>query len=1225
MNRHRAVLKGLSKLSCFSFRLITILLFFCSPFALGAEKVVLQLKWEHEFQFAGYYAALWQGYYEDEGLEVEILPASRPEGGLVSPSEELIEGRADFAIGALDILVHKDRGEDLVVLAPIFQRSPNSVFTLPGKPFSTIDDLSKLSIATPSEDFTQAEMMALFNAYGIDYPPSKFIDKPPSIDSLLDGSADAIATYSVSALSDAREKGVALQELSPRDFGLDFYGDTLYTHQRLIDSNPALVERFLRASIKGWDYALNHKSEIAKRIARNLPRHLFTYQDFEAYNLAFADVIDGYMAYPYTEIGHNNQLRWQRMVSKLKSIGVIKNDLDIEQLIYRPGSKKPDNGGWTLAIVVTGLLLIFILYYTRQFKYLWLLYGLSLVVIYFTERNLEEQWQKDYQKDLEVDVLQQLNAIAANLSGTVNRNLAYLSSTAAHVSTNPDIDQREFARYAHTIFRQKPLLLNLAGAPDLVVSLVYPLEENLAALGLNYRANAAQRDLVLRVKESGELAVAGPLILVQGGVAFIARTAVVTVNEWGDEYFWGVLSAPFLAESLYRQAGLYNPDISVNIAIRGRDGRGASGDAFYGDSSLFSFQRSLKASIRVGDGTWQIAAAPKGGWQYQGQGLMLMRGMAASFALMLLIFLLWQRHQVVARESYERQIRDNERLLREMSRVALINGWRIPAPGNTIHWSMNTSNILGLPAPEGNCAVESLLANFDIHQAEKLKFAIANALETGKDFDLELMCTASEGDACWIRWIGHAECARESVNGNAYDITGAVQDITERKKFTEVVEKQASYDLLTGLPNRSSFYGSLKWAIAEAKRNKTKLAVLFIDLDKFKPVNDNFGHEAGDLLLQEVAKRIRACLRESDTVARISGDEFTVILRQISHNYAPVDIAEKVLGTIKKPYEIQARQIYCGASIGIAVCPDDSQLVDDLISKADYAMYEVKKSGRNGCQYFTHEMQARSERRNRMYSQLQDAIVNEQLTVVYQPIIDLETGLITKCEALVRWYDGEGNEIPTAEFITLAEETSLVNEIDYFVLKQAGRYIRTLQQREGINVALSVNVSPRVFSSTDAALNTWLELASEMASQIDLTIEITERLLIQGPDRAMQVLHKLKASGATIAIDDFGIGYSSLSYLAKLPIDYIKIDRSFVQNVDANRSTRLLVDTIISLAKNLDLKLVGEGVETDRHRQMLKEKGCDYAQGYLLGRPMTGEKFQALFESSTEGQAVHKC
>ena len=317
-----------------------------------------------------------------------------------------------------------------------------------------------------------------------------------------------------------------------------------------------------------------------------------------------------------------------------------------------------------------------------------------------------------------------------------------------------------------------------------------------------------------------------------------------------------------------------------------------------------------------------------------------------------------------------------------------------------------------------------------------------------------------------------------------------------------------------------------------------------------------------------------------------------------------MDVAERLLEAIRQPHDLAGCQVACGASIGIAVYPQDGEQVDDLISKADHAMYEVKKSGRNGCQYFTQSMQERSEQRHSLYLRLQAALANDGLSVEYQPVVDLRSGRATRCEALVRWYDEQGRQIPTGEFIAMAEETSLVNAIDLFVLEKAADGVEALSNRLGWPLGLAVNLSPRLFLSTESALNQWLELALQVARRVPLTVEITERILIEDPERVHQVLDRLKQHGATIAIDDFGTGYSSLSYLTQLPLDYLKIDRSFVENMTTSRPAQMLVDTIFSLARNLGLELVAEGVETPEQLASLRDKGCDYVQGYLLARPM---------------------
>ncbi|HEY7884724.1 MAG TPA: EAL domain-containing protein, partial [Cellvibrionaceae bacterium] len=491
-------------------------------------------------------------------------------------------------------------------------------------------------------------------------------------------------------------------------------------------------------------------------------------------------------------------------------------------------------------------------------------------------------------------------------------------------------------------------------------------------------------------------------------------------------------------------------------------------------------------------------------------------------------------------------------------------------------------------------------------QADRLHNAIHNAT-FGAAFDIELSLDQQKPKR-WIRIIG-----KPAITGiEPFAVLGSVQDISERKRFTNKIQQQAIYDQLTGLPNRLLLDNRLSKAINKATRDKAhQVAILFIDLDNFKPVNDNMGHQAGDTLLREVSTRIRQAIRSSDTVGRYSGDEFIVVLEEITSSKTAVAVAEHILDVLKEPYTIHQKQLFCSASIGISLFPDDGNTADILISNADQAMYEVKRSGRNGWQFFTKSLQQVSEKRHLLGTQLISAINNQEFQVFYQPIIDLTNNRVRKCEALVRWFC-DGKLVPTDEFISLAEETGRINDIDRFVLATASEFLISLQKQYNYTVGLSVNVSPRVFSTKDNSLERWLELMTRAASQLPLTVEITERLLIEESDRLMWVLTKLKALGVSIAIDDFGTGYSSLSYLTRFPIDVVKIDQSFIKKLGLEHAPEALTETMIDLSHKLSIEVVAEGVETPGQLEYLKRWHCDYGQGYLFDKPLDAEHFSQL-------------
>ncbi|WP_084591466.1 bifunctional diguanylate cyclase/phosphodiesterase [Gilvimarinus agarilyticus] len=822
-----------------------------------------------------------------------------------------------------------------------------------------------------------------------------------------------------------------------------------------------------------------------------------------------------------------------------------------------------------------------------------------------TEVMLEQYFNESAIKDKQQQVTQQLSAHAAELSGAINNNLSLISGLAAHIGLFPDLSQAEFEDYAATIFRQEPLLKSLAAAPNLVIRYLYPATEQREIIGLNYRNLPDQMTVIRELNQRGKLHLAGPLKLVQGDEAVIGRVGVFT----REDAFWGIVSAPMKTSDLYRAAGLLDDNLTIDVAIRGRNASGSDGEVFFGSEEVFNDPRSTVTSINVGVGSWLLAARPIHGWE-KNNVVWVLRGAFIIIALLLLVATVSRYRQMRRDASYQRTLQKNEALLREVGKLALVGGWQLtPVKEQLIVslWSEQTAKVLRMEH-HSPPSLQELLARFDPNQAKVLSAAITDA-SLGTPFDIELNFISPKEGKCWVRVIG------KPLEDTAppYAVLGSMQDITERKRFTEKIQQQAIYDQLTGLPNRLLFQNRLSKAIAQSQRSRTRLAVLFIDLDNFKPVNDNLGHTVGDKLLKSVGGRIKACVRTTDTVARYSGDEFIVVLHDIQDAKIAVSIAEQIIKAVSQVYSIDANHIFCGASVGISMYPDDGDTVESLVSKADQAMYGVKRSGRNGWQFFTKNMQVISEKRHQLSTQLVTAIDNQEFSVYYQPIVDLAENRVYKCEALIRWFRN-GKQIPTDEFITLAEETGRINEIDRFVLATASEQLIALAKTLNCSIGLSINVSPRVFSSKDDSLDRWLALVTRAAEQLDITVEITERLLIEESDRIMWVLTKLKTLGVTIAIDDFGTGYSSLSYLTKFPIDIIKIDQSFIKKLGVDRTPEALTETMIGLSHKLNLEVVAEGIETLEQLNYLRLWQCDYGQGYYFNKPLPLEAFIELIK-----------
>ncbi|MCV2356446.1 EAL domain-containing protein [Paucibacter sp. B2R-40] len=476
-----------------------------------------------------------------------------------------------------------------------------------------------------------------------------------------------------------------------------------------------------------------------------------------------------------------------------------------------------------------------------------------------------------------------------------------------------------------------------------------------------------------------------------------------------------------------------------------------------------------------------------------------------------------------------------------------------------------------------------------------------------------------DGNWKWIHSRGMV--ISRDAQGRPLRMVGTHTDITQRKAAEALIWQQAHFDPLTGLPNRRSLRERLELGLSEARQQAGALALLFIDLDHFKEVNDTLGHDMGDRLLIEAGARIQACLRPGDTVARMGGDEFTVLLR--ADAAAPQiettarETALQIIAALSTAFHLATERVFVSASIGISHFPQDGQEIESLFKHADQALYAAKAAGRNRLGYFTPELQQAALLRMRLSNDLREALARQQLFVEYQAIVDLRSGEVHKAEALLRWQHPSQGVIGPAVFIPLAEASGLILEIGAWVFGQAAQQVKLWRQHFDATFQISVNKSPVQFRSeadTAPASESWAEVLRmlELAGEA-LTIEITEGLLLEADSEVESHLAALHAAGFQVSLDDFGTGFSSLAYLQKYAIDLLKIDQRFVRNLRAGAKDLALCTAIITMAHALGMKVVAEGVETAEQADLLLAAGCDYAQGYLFGRPMPAEDFEQLF------------
>ena len=450
-----------------------------------------------------------------------------------------------------------------------------------------------------------------------------------------------------------------------------------------------------------------------------------------------------------------------------------------------------------------------------------------------------------------------------------------------------------------------------------------------------------------------------------------------------------------------------------------------------------------------------------------------------------------------------------------------------------------------------------------------------------------------------------------------------LHDLGAVREQTLKLSHAAQHDFLTDLPNRSLVNDRITQAISFAARYNKQLAVMFVDLDLFKRINDSLGHAVGDKLLQQVAIRIVASLRRSDTVGRIGGDEFVVLLSQVGHAEDAVFIARKILSSLAEPYLIDQKQLQINASIGVSTYPDDGTDSETLIHRADTAMYEAKKLGRNNCQFFRAEMQARVLEWQSLEGSLRSALERNEFMLVYQPKIDLTTGDISGVEALLRWNHPDRGLIQPLKFVPIAEESGLIVPIGQWVLLEACRQARAWMDAGLPPVRIAVNVSALQFAAKDFLSSVRAVLISTGIDPHDLELELTETVLMQDADSAVQTLRALKAIGVQLAVDDFGVGYSSFSYLRKFPLDALKVDRSFINDISSNPDNATILSALIGIGKSLKHRVVAEGVETEEQLHFLQKEGCSEGQGYFFCRPVIAEKFAEFLERGVTESMVN--
>jgi diguanylate cyclase (GGDEF)-like protein/PAS domain S-box-containing protein len=584
--------------------------------------------------------------------------------------------------------------------------------------------------------------------------------------------------------------------------------------------------------------------------------------------------------------------------------------------------------------------------------------------------------------------------------------------------------------------------------------------------------------------------------------------------------------------------------------------------------------------------------------------------LAATAMLILLLRLQRQEHLGELQETERKTLRESEerfRALTEQSTDIIL----IADPSGQIQYASPSVQVV--LALRGNSLVGTNLS--DLVHADDLAKAVSvgpRSMGHGENPVVEFRLRHADGSWLYFECVVRNLIQHKNVGGIVYN----ARDITERKRAQDELLFNATHDTLTGLPNRALFLGRLQSVVDRMKRHPhAAAAVLFVDIDDFKFVNDCYGHATGDLLLKEVSNRLRACMRSDLTIARIGGDEFTVLVEDVTDPSDAIRVAQRIQSSFATPFLLDGIEVFRSTSIGIALTTPDAS-AEAVLQNADIAMYRAKSQGKACSELFDRAMHEQVMNRLLLEAQLRYALQNEELSLHYQPIVAVETGIVQGFEALLRWQPPESNSIPPTTFIPVAEQSGLIVPISIWVLKTACLEAASWRKRHPVEPPLyvSINVSSKHFSRAGFVGHVKDALQESGVDPECVTIELTESLAMNDVMATGQTMSQLRALGVKLSIDDFGTGYSSLSYLRRFPVDTLKIDQSFVKTMDAENYA--IITTIVGLARNLELKVVAEGVETTHQQQLLALAGCRSAQGYLFSEPMPGKSVGDFIESN---------
>jgi len=1267
------------------FFLITII-FASFSYAQDLKKVSLQLQWKYQFQFAGFIVAKERGFYEDVGLDVDILEYQN-----TNSMQELIDGKIDYAINNSIVVYNNKNLQKVSLLATYFQRSPLVIVTQPE--IKTVLDLKGKTISMSENDYYNSSLSMLLSYFSINTENTNLVKPTFTLDAFIAKEVDGIAAFKSNELFELDNKNIPYNVIDPVEYGFSTNAINLFTSQKKVIKSPQEIHDFVNATKKGWEYALSHIDEVAKMIHQkyqpNRSLALLKYEGRVTKELMLLDLYD---------IGEINREFVNKTFKQLVKNKKINKNQSTKNLIFE--DKHLDSEGkirfskkervWMRKHPI-------VTYSEVNWRPLSIIENSSMHGIMGDYLALVEQRSGLKFKFVEADSwpdvlekfkLQEIDLVPGVGSSSQEFSLGNLSSVYAkypmvivtgkeynYIDSLDKLQMKTIAvpkyytsynflkenfpkiKLIPTSSIEEALIFVASGKADAFIGHIATSLHYMSLLNLNelkiagttsfefehrylvQKNNTVLLSIINKIFKSFstydreqinskwihtevESSIDLSILYWTLGIVFVIILLVLVRQNMLSSHNKELKQLKERMELALSSSdsGIWDWDMRDNSLYISPQWKEMLG---YSDDELANVFETWRGSIHVDDleEVMRVIEAninDKIGYKEMTYRLMkkdktfiwvLSKSMTEYDKYYKAIRVIGTHINITESKAKELKSLQQAQVIEQIHDSVIATD----LDGVITSYNHGSTLILGYSSEEmiGEHITKlyleedyvSLEKNIEILKANEEHHSVVRLVKKSKEViyaDLSLSLLKDE-------------------NGQIVGLVGYSQDITQRReaelellKQKEILNHQAHHDVLTGLPNRALFSKSLDNAIAKSKRQNLKAALLFIDLDHFKEINDSLGHAVGDLILQEVANRLQSAIRQEDVLARLGGDEFTIIIEGLSEGGNVTVIAQKIIELLAKPITIGENILYVSSSIGISLYPDDGKYAQDLLKYSDAAMYKAKDMGRNNYQFYSAEMTQNAYDKVHMEAYLREALVNDDFVVYYQAQVNGENDKVIGMEALVRLQREDIGLIPPFKFIPIAEATGLIVEIDRVVMKVAMKQVNAWKKEGLFPGVLSLNLAIKHLYKDD-----FLEVLDSTMKECDfsaedLELEVVEGEIMSNPNEAIKILNKIRDMGISLAIDDFGTGYSSLAYLKKLPIRKLKIDQSFVKDLPNDEEDIAISRAVIALAKSMNLDIIAEGVETKEQKDFLVSNDCKNIQGYYYSKPVDADDMKKI-------------